>query len=223
MMEQMLFFDLCDDIDEVCDEGGCGWECQECGVDLLLNDNYKVCPRCGSCYELEWVRTYCDIPYGVKRSMYKQINHFKHILYTVQNREKKSVPRQVLERIEEHMEGLEVTLENIRSILKMMKEPVYYKHSVQIWCYLKGVTVFKCLNPDEEERILVLFTKVRYLYQQLHDNVRRNFLNYNFLAAKLLRLVGREDLSQLCKPLKHTALRNHNKIWKKLQELDADL
>ena len=222
VMEQMLFFELCDDDDqEDCERGL--WSCQDCGEDLLLNDNYKVCPRCGLCADREFVSVSYDKPMINKRSVYKQINHFKYILSTVQNQESKTVPTDVVERLEEHLENQEISLDNIRRKLKLMGESKYYKHSVQLWCHLKGVTVFKCLSPAEEDRVIELFKRLQRCYRSLQGLKRKNFLNYNYLTSKLLMKVGREDLAQLCKPLKNAALRNHNRIWKKLQEMDANL
>ena len=85
------------------------------------------------------------------------------------------------------------------------------------------MTVFKCLNPVEEDQVIEMFKRVQRCYRTLQGVKRKNFLNYNYLTSKLLMKVGRDDLSQLCKPLKNAALRNHNKIWKKLQEIDSNL
>ncbi len=221
----MLFFELCDDESDECHERSeCHeWECNECGENLLLNENYRVCPRCGLCSDSNFVQAFVDTPGYVKKSLYKQINHFKHILNTVQNKERATVPKEILESLEEHMEDLELNLENIRTTLKLMGQTKYYKHSVQIYCYLKGVTVFKCLTPAEEDKILSLFMKVQKAFKMLPDTKRKNFLNYNFLSSKLLVKVGREDLAQLCKPLKKTAMKGHNKIWGRMCEICYDL
>ena len=64
---------------------------------------------------------------------------------------------------------------------------------------------------------------VQKLFRALQDTKRKNFLNYNYLAAKLLVKVGRGDLALLCKPLKNTAFRNHNKLWARICELSPDL
>jgi hypothetical protein len=223
LLAQMLFFDLCDDNDEQAWHSESEWECSECGNNLLLNDNYKVCSRCGACFELGLNNEVLVCRGTFKKSIYKQLNHFKHILSTLQNQERRTVPHDVLDRLEEHLENLEVTLDNIRKTLKIMGESKYYKHAVQLWCYLQGVTVFDCLKPDEYDRVLLLFERVQRAFRELKNHRRINFLNYNYVASKLLLKIGRPDLSQLCKPLKHSALRNHNKLWVRLCEIDGTL
>lgn len=216
LMDQMLFFDLCDDeVDDAVEKND--WECQECGENLLVNDNYKVCPNCGLCADKEFVQVFADRPMTcIRKSMYKQINHFKHILNTVQNRETKTVPDDIYYILESHIENLEVNLENIRKCLKDMKQSKYYKHCVQLYCKLKGITVFKCLSPDEEQSLTQLFIISQTAYKELENNKRKNFLNYNFVARKLLSLINRDDLSDLCKPLKNAALRTHNRLWSQI-------
>ena len=215
LLDQLLFFDLCDEVEEDHIEYNV-FECQDCGENLLLNDNYMVCPRCGLCADAMPVQVFSDRPIFTKKSMYKQINHFKHILNTVQNRESKTIPDEVYYNLESHMENLDVSLENIRKCLKEMEQSKYYKHSVQLYCKLKGMTTMMCLSPAEEDKIISLFKKVRQVYGELENTKRKNFLNYSFLVAKLLINIGRYDLANLCKGLKNSALRNHNKIWGKI-------
>ena len=224
LLNQMLFFELCDDdceCREQCER--IEWRCDECGENLLLNENYKVCPRCGLCADADYVQTFGEKWFCNKRSVYKQINHFKHVLSFIQNRETKTVPTHILESLEEHMEHLEVNLENIRKVLKDMGCAKYYKQSVQIYCHLNCITVFECLTPSEEDRIIQLFKKVQKSFNALRDTKRKNFINYNYLVAKLLVKIGREDLAQLCKPLKKTALKGHNKLWGRLCEISPEL
>ena len=220
LLSQMLFFELCDDECET--EERCDWECQECGENLLVSENYRVCPRCGLCSDKE-IDCFVNPFLMRKRSVYKRIAHFKSVLSAIQNQEFKGVPQSVVEEIKKHLETCG-NPEDVRRVLKEMGQSKYYKNSVQIWCKLHNVTTFKCLTPDETEQAVRLFKKVQEVYDIVkREFKRKNFINYNFLTYRILILINRPDVAFFCKSLRNSALRSHNRMWRRMGELCPEL
>ncbi len=215
------------DEDFVVDDDVPHGHCDACRLKLYCDDCYLVCKNCGSCYEKEPVVTVSDLNEmkHCTRTIYKEINHFTAVLNMVQNKERKQVPQYVVDEVAHCLSSTDcvVDMKNIRQALKTNHYVKYYKQSSQILRRIKNNEI-KHLTLAEEHEIKQLFREVYYTYNQIKGNTKRvNFLNYGFVAARLLYDIGRHDLSILCKPLSKEAHKKHVRIWSQMQKLNTRL
>lgn len=192
-----------------------GW-CDECDVPLIDCEHFMCCPKCGACSEKEFVHYATGTTSSRTRTIYKELNHFKSILAMIQDKEKRVIPKDVIQDVKHVMIG-DVTPEEVRKALKLTGHVKYYKNTVQIVNQLRGTSLCNPLTPDEESRVCETFTDILCRFRQSGiESKRKNFLNYNFLAAEILTMEGRSDLAACCKPLKPGAHKAHTKLLKQV-------
>lgn len=181
--------------------------CESCGIfydepELIVTDlyNYKAKPqRC-----------------------YKREDHFKEVLYQLQGKEGKDVPKEILETVTNHLpDPLSTNVTEIRAVLRKLKLTKYVENVFYITFAITGQEP-PFIPRESEDKMIRLFSRILVAYGNIENHKRRSFPNYYYIVYKLLELMGHTDLLVRV-PMLKTKLRvkHHDQIWKQLcGELD---
>ena len=128
----------------------------------------NTCPECNCVIDKIRVDCGCffEVPIFVSNARdamkrhvyeYKAINQFKELLTNLQGKEKREIPHDVYNKIQNYMDNNSIQLLNtqiLRIILKYLKVSTYYENSQQIFyhikvCFLKML----CKNLQQPQKL----------------------------------------------------------------------
>lgn len=180
--------------------------CEECGVTLdepeyVVHDLYNYIARPHRCYKRE--------------------DHFKEVLAQFQGNEGKVLPPELLNQIRDEIKDREITLSEIRRVLRKLRLTNYVENLFSINFALTGQQP-PYIKREIQDKIVKMFKQIARAYDDVAKYDRRSFLNYYFIIFKLLELMGQVDLLPQVPMLKtKMRIKEHDAIWRKIcEELD---
>lgn len=180
--------------------------CEECGVTLdepeyVVHDLYNYIARPHRCYKRE--------------------DHFKEVLAQFQGNEGKVLPPELLNQIRDEIKDNEITLSEIRRVLRKLRLTNYVENLFSINFALTGQQP-PYIKREIQDKIVKMFKQIARAYDDVAKYDRRSFLNYYFIIFKLLELMGQVDLLPQVPMLKtKMRIKEHDAIWRKIcEELD---
>jgi hypothetical protein len=201
----------------VIDEDGCKTCGGTCYKDEMLSS--MICNKCGvmSFQLIEQCKpSNHEQPNQPTYTPYLRLNHFKEVLTQMQGKQQTSVPEQLLDDVRTEMarRGWKIlTLVQIRTVLKHIKQSKYYEHAVFILEKL-GQKV-PHLGQALEDKLIKQFLLLQQSYQTHAKDDRANFLNYYYTLYKLLEMEGRVDCLSFIPMLStRTLTATNDSVWR---------
>jgi len=179
-----------------------------------------ICPKCNStrtCYQGNKSTSNPSI------SKYIRKVHFRLYLTRFQWRETMSVPIEVIWHVANFLAqkgytDTDATVSDIRWALQELRLSKWYNNITQIYCRVCNVSP-PCLTPDETKTFFDMFDEIQDAYFQVDQQLRTNFLSYQYVMYKLCELRGLVMYLPFFKMLKgDTNLQAHDDIWRKICE-----
>ena len=154
---------------------------------------------------------------------YKRDNYFKDNLFRLFNRDKTVIPNEILEDIKRVMKMYNIDESKldhntVRSILKKIKKPQYYKHIQNIICSIVDIK-FE-LSENIIVQIYDIFLKVQESYSK-YKTKEKHFLSYKYTIYKILEILGHTNILKIFPDpiLKNRdIISEHDQCWKKICE-----
>jgi DNA-directed RNA polymerase subunit RPC12/RpoP len=179
-----------------------------------------VCPHCNStrtCYQGN------KSTQSSQASKYIRKVHFRLYLTRFQWRETMMVPVDVIWHVANFLAqngytDETTTVTKIRWALQELRLSKWYNNITQIYCRVCNVSP-PCLTPDEVRTFFDMFDEIQDAYFQIDQQLRTNFLSYQYVMYKLCELRGLAMYLPYFKMLKgDTNLQAHDEIWKRICE-----
>ena len=128
---------------------------------------------------------------------YKRVNHFKDYLARFQAKESFVVPKTVLKRImkvlmQRKIPNEDVTPILLRDIMKKLGLSKYYNYVAQICYKLTGIPPPR-MDPEQEERVILLFIAIQIPFDTVCPEDRSNFLSYPYCMWQFCTLLRYEE------------------------------
>ena len=185
------------------------WTCS-CGGQIvtIAAEATRVCENCGvsQVYQQHDISTIAHDGFSiVQRVPYQRTMHFMAQLKSVQAKEGRTVPQEVVDSISaivrrNRMEPETVTPIWVRQQLKAMKLSQYYGSVVQIRCRVVGEDPPRITHAEELE-LQHLFQSIQGPFEKLIKEKfpqRKNLISYGLLLYKLCELKGHDHLLPGC-------------------------
>lgn len=169
--------------------------CECCGKKMRHINDEMICSNCGlKSNELESFTTYKDIDRVniASNYQYDMRQHLRNCLDKYQGKEKTVIPKELYEKLQAHINGMGLRLENISTgnIIKFLKEfdySKYYNNVHKIHHELTGIPL-----PDlsmVEDKVLKDIDAISNIFHEVKEN-RKNFINAQLTICMLLRRNG---------------------------------
>ena len=201
--------------------------CEQCGCEKKISsvDGISVCNNCG---EIDYLIIESDIPNYKDNNTekpiypYKRLNHFIECLNQFQAKETINIPESVFENILKEFKKNKVTniknitLTNLRTVLKHLKLNKYYEHESYI---LSKITQNPppILKYKVEEEMKQLFKKIEISFIKYCPKDRSNFFNYRYILHKIFQLLKMNKYLEYFPLLKSKEKLTYlDEIWKKV-------
>jgi hypothetical protein len=201
--------------------------CDQCGCEKKISsvDGIAMCDNCG---EVDYLIIESDIPNYKDNNTekpiypYKRLNHFIECLNQFQAKETINIPENIFENILKEFKKNKVTniknitLNNLRCVLKNLKLNKYYEHSSYI---LSKITQNPppILKYTVEEEMKQKFKKIEISFMKFCPKSRSNFFNYHYVLHKLFQLLKMNEYLEYFPLLKSKEkLAYQDEIWKKV-------
>jgi len=198
--------------------------CPSCKIGKCVFDTQLCADICLSCgvmqYKLveECTPNHTEVYNAPTYVPYQRQSHFREVVVQMQGKQQTTIPIKVLDDI--HMEmtkrGLEtLSLCQIRTILKAIKQSKYYEHAIFILEKL-GQRV-PHLSIELEDKLMKQFLLMQQSYQKHAKDERANFLNYYYTLYKMLEIEGRMDCLPFIPMLATRSLTAQNDtVWRNI-------
>jgi len=184
--------------------------CPKCNIPFLLDilHSEMVCNKCG--YRSQYTDTTTNsIQYGdeveFNMSHYKRIVYFNQLLYNTQGKSKILISDEVLNDVMKalYKQGIrkksEINCYKVRQALKSYDKTHKEKQYNKLYGYVSQITS-KIKNedppqfePDQEEKLKVMFLKIQTPFEKHCPEDRSNFLYYPYFLYKSCELLGYID------------------------------
>ena len=201
--------------------------CKECEGKLIFDqiNSDMSCEDCGNAFYVGldpdnpgWSDCHSfSLPYK-----YQRVSHFTEHLLCVQGIETKTIPIDLLRKVNDELIGVDralISKADMLKILKKVKKPTYYIN-VNLIMQITCKTQLPTLPTDIFETLLEMFALIQKPFEMSKPKNRKNFLNYNYTIHKLLEIIGHstdpDALEYLIYfPLLKKADKNkaHDQIW----------
>ena len=179
---------------------GCGPMCPVCdccgGTELIVcyKDGTNVCSQCGL---VQMDQIYQDAVQFVRRlSNYKRIHHFHERVSQLMLNES-SISYEHLDRISQSFKKSGSTFIDkciVRKILRSLNLQVYIEKWLSIIWHIADVR-----PPPLSQRVMIkldlMFIALQGPFSRCKPELRKNFLNYNYVFNRLFDLLGMHDYS----------------------------
>lgn len=206
--------------------------CEDCDCKLIFDpvtsDNY--CEECGNVTYIGLHEDYngwsdCHsftVPYKYIRE-----SHFVDHLLSIQGKETKTIPPELLMKIRNELIGIDkstVTKSDMTKILKKIKKQTYYLN-VNLLLHVTCNVELPEIPDDIFEKLIELFALIQKPFEMSKPKGRKNFLNYSYTIHKLLLIIAQQDPEALefikYFPLLKKAAKNveHDLVFKKICEI----
>jgi len=180
--------------------------CDNCNLEkiLLQTDGCYICTKCGeteySIMEYETVVNK-EITTEKQKYPYKAINHFREKLNQFQAKENMSVPIDIINDVKTLIIKKRISInkikpQQIRKILKELKQVKYYEHINQIISRLTGKKPFE-LSNETVETMLNMFQAMQDSFRKhCPPTIRSNRMSYNYIMHKFFRILGEHECAE---------------------------
>lgn len=146
----------------------------------------------------------------VSRYRYKRKNYFEDHLNRFQSKENVTIPEELLKQImrELHKRRIndvdKITYTLIKSILRQIRQTVYYDNIRKIICRLTGKRP-QLLTTELEEKLKIMFDQMIVPFEKHKGMIknRRNFFSYPYTIRKLLTIIAYQLDNPEIKKLKY--------------------
>lgn len=201
--------------------------CENCGCEKKIssNDGLSICYECG---EIDHLIIESDIPNYRDNNTekpiypYKRLNHFMECLNQFQAKETINISEIIFNKILKEFKKIKVTnvknitLTQVRNILKLLKLNKYYEHSSYILTKItkKPPPILKRSVEDDMKQ---MFKKIEISFNKFCPTNRSNFFNYHYILHKMFQLLKMSEYLEYFPLLKSKEkLSNQDDIWKKV-------
>lgn len=192
------------------------------------HDSLNVCRICGR-VESYLDTTQASMGYGddieITSFKYKRLTHFMDYLKRFQANESLVVPKEVLDRIVKRLAKQKVPAEDIlkhnvvKKIMKSLNLSKYYNNVTQICYKLSGIPPPR-MDPEQHERIILLFIAIQAPFDLVCPAERSNFLSSSFCLWQFCMLLGYHEFTKGIFLLKgHDNLKGQDAIFKQICEI----
>ena len=200
-------------------------KCKYCNNEMCTNgnDGIIVCNKCGNVERLlieSEIPSYKDNGTDKPIYPYKRLNHFMECINQFQAKENIIIPDNIYQQIKEVFKKRRIndlsdlSLNEVRDVLKMLKLNKYYEHVSFIHSKITGKTPPR-LTYTEENKLKLLFKRIDKSFIKFCPKDRSNFFNYNYLLHKLFKILHMEQYLDYFPLLKsEEKLTKQEKIWK---------
>jgi len=202
--------------------------CEKCCIErtLLQSDGIYVCTLCGevenALIESE-VHNYKDSITEKPIYPYKRLNHLVEWLNQFQAKESTDIPNKVYDDIlvemkKARLSANEITVSEMRNILKKLRYNSYYEHIPHLMYKITGKPP-PTLSRDVEECIKRMFKESQEPFSKFCPKERTNYLSYSYVLHKLFQILKLDEFTVYFPLLKsREKLRLQDKIWKNICE-----
>lgn len=204
------------------------WSCARCGVLLLFHERESqlVCPSCGETQA--FAGSHCTYDQEANQMTkvvvfaYKRMNHFTDWLNTLQGKENKEIPPELLEAVKAEFKKSRVTTrsqvtpQRVHAYLKKLRMSDYYDNCPSICRDIGGMPPPQ-LPKHLEDRLKQMFTDIQDAFERAKPPDRKNFLSYGYVLRKFCQLLSEDAYADMFPLLKSTEkLKVQDTIWKKI-------
>lgn len=206
--------------------------CPRCVVEMVLVPSKAIvaCPTCGrSSAFLDATSSTISFDESVEMVsfQYKRGNHLQDWLSNVQGLEGYQVPQRTVELVmyelwKQRVSSIDdISAKQVRVILKQLRLRKCYDHVAQITSRITGRPPPR-LPPHAVELCRLMFSSIQRPFQKHAPASRKNFLSYSYILAKMLYILGYDELANTLTLLKgHEKVRKMDAIWRNITaELD---
>jgi hypothetical protein len=201
--------------------------CDKCKQERILvqSEGIYVCNTCG---EVENVLVESDIP-NYKDSVtekptfpYKRLNHFLEWLNQFQAKESVDIPEDIYDKIIVEVRRMRIrsyedlTILEMKTILKKLRLRQYYEHIQHIICKITGHQP-PILNRETEDVIKQMFKEIQEPFERHKPKGRTNFLSYSYVLHKFCQILRLYEFVKQFPLLKsREKLRLLDDLWRKI-------
>lgn len=209
------------------------YECEKCGFMLVETKNSEMaCPSCcvvspaapdnslrGMTYtERQAVYIKSNIKY-----QYNPVTHFRERLNQLQAKEYVALDESVIDTICQYLHKHRIdnlddmTVLQMRHILKACKLSQYYKHTIWFISHLSNRPPKVQLDRHVENTLLQMFEHIIPYYKTLKR--QKSMFNYNYTICKLLEIIGHYEEAKTVRLLDDlNKLYVYDNVWKELMQ-----
>lgn len=196
----------------------------EDGLVHSAEDGEYVCTCCGHC-EPFVEQTLETCAYGTPMSaapcIYKRSNHFRDWLLKANGDEATLIDASVIGSVraetKKRRQGTDLTAQQVRAILKKIKQPKYYENAQQIANQIAGTRALR-LTARHMEKLEGMFAATQKPFEQARAHVcpdRKNFLSYSYVLHKFCELLNLDEFLPRFPLLRsRDKLRQQDRLWK---------
>lgn len=200
--------------------------CKICNSERISNysEGYSVCTICGEIDNLS-IDAYDNMKETTQDKQvypYKRLNHFVEWLNQFQAKETANIPIEIYDKIlmeikKNNVSDLNnITIHDIKKILKKLKLHKYYEHISYITSQITGNHP-PILEHDTEEYLKQKFKEVEKSFDKHCPNNRTNFLSYSYVLHKIFQLHGNDEVLGYFPLLKsREKLRLQDRLWQQI-------
>ena len=182
--------------------------CPGCGSSLIVRNEDEAtfcCAECGRTTSFIEATSGCvaygdEVDFSSSAFSYRPINHLNEFLNRFQVKETTRVPDSVMKRMMTYLfevRGLTsveaLTFGEIRKAQKALRLSKYYSQAMQMWCRLTGRAPMR-LRPIVEDRMRIMFLRVKSVFNRFVPDERKNFLSYPYCIYKFCQLLNVNDM-----------------------------
>jgi len=198
--------------------------CDACGKKMRHINDEMICNNCGlKSNELESFTTYKDIDRVniASNYQYDMRQHLRNCLDNYQGKEKTVIPKELYEKLHNHITGMGLKLENISTgniinFLRVFGYSKYYNNVHKIHHELTGLPL-----PDLsliEDKVLKDIDAISNIFHEVKEN-RKNMINAQLTICMLLRRNGYKcnlrDFHSITTPKR---LKDHIETYYKIEQ-----
>jgi hypothetical protein len=185
-----------------------GETCRGCGSNSIVRNEDEAtfcCAECGQTTSFIEATSGCvaygdEVDFSSSSFSYRPINHLNEFLNRFQVKETTRVPSAVMRRMMTYLfevRGLrsveELTFAELRRAQKALRLSKYYSQAMQMWCRLTGKAPMR-LRPIVEDRMRIMFLRVKSVFNRFVPEERKNFLSYPYCIFKFCQLLNVRDM-----------------------------
>ena len=200
--------------------------CQHCGGNMIRNEREgdDVCSICGKCIPNNLSTSITGLPDTMNmqpKFPYLRINHFGETLSQHQGKEAPRISDAIIASVQrvlrvQRRDPATITPIEVRKILKMLNNPVFYEHTNAIVLRVGG-KIAPPLTSQQEDECRVRFWKIQQPYDFHRQSSRQNFFSYPFCLYKIFEVMGLyEQLPFILLLKSRDKLHSHDQIFRKI-------
>lgn len=194
-----------------------------CQRDLIIDNGLCICKNCNLVQEVRIesnISNYKDNVIEKPIYPYKRINHLIEWLNRIQGKETANIPPEIYEKVlieirkTRETDIKNITIKDIRKILKTLRLSGYYEHASLILSKLTGINP-PTLKQETEDRIKKEFKRIEDSFNRNKPAGRTNFPSYSYILNKLFQIMNlNELLDYVPLPKSRDKIIIQDEVWK---------